>query len=214
MKFFEFEIFRDFKNILQHAVLTKHANLVNFKSKTQPIFFKNQLHGTKIFSLKKPQFNLEGDVLMTNLKQIPLGIRIADCASIMIFDPIKRAIANIHAGWRGLSQRIIQKAVQELSRRFSCKPKNLLVGISPMLGVCCSIFSDPSRELPKFLHQYITEENHVNLWAIAEGHLRECGVKQGNIENPRICTFCNPENFHSFRRDKTDSRFCTIIMLK
>ena len=72
-------------------------------------------------------------------------------------------------------------------------------------------FSNPEIELPKFLHNYIAEENHVNLWAIAESHLRECGVKQAHIENPRICTFCNPEHFNSFRRDKTDERFCTVL---
>ena len=96
---------------------------------------------------------------------------------------------------------------------FNSKPKNILAGISPMLGVCCSVFSDPKNELPEFLHNYIAEENHVNLWAIAEGQLRECGILQNHIENPRICTLCNPENFYSHRRgDK--NRFCTIIMLR
>lgn len=220
--FFEFEIFNDFRGILHHAVLTRHTDPDDSKSirkileiAAQPIFFKNQLHGTKIVSLKTAplRLGLEGDILITNQREIPLGIRIADCASILIFDPVKKIIANIHAGWRGLAKCAIRYTIQRMSRVFDSKPKNILVGISPMLGVCCSIFSDPKNELPKFLHSYISEKNHVNLWAIAEGQLRECGISQNHIENPRICTFCNPENFCSYRRgDK--NRFCTIIMLR
>ena len=227
--FFEFEIFRDFRGVLRHAVLTRKTKPENTRSiqkilntKAKPIFFKNQLHGIETVAIKKGStlasldrgINCLGDIFMTNLKEIPLGIRIADCASILLFDPMKRVIANIHAGWKGLAKRIIRHAIKQMAEKFDSKPENIFAGISPMLGVCCSSFSNPEIELPKFLHNYIAEENHVNLWAIAESHLRECGVKQAHIENPRICTFCNPEHFNSFRHDKTDERFCTVIMLR
>lgn len=221
--FFEFEIFRDFRSVLRHAVFTRKTKPENTRSiqkilntTTKPLFFKNQLHGIEISAIKKKltDENFYGDIFMTNLKEIPLGIRIADCASILLFDPVKRIIANIHAGWKGLAKRIIRHTIRQMAEKFNSKPENIFAGISPMLGVCCSVFSNPLIELPKFLHNYIAEENHVNLWAIAEGQLRECGVKQSHIENPRICTFCNPEHFNSFRRDKTDERFCTLIMLR
>lgn len=226
--FFEFEIFRDFRDTLRHAVFTRETKPADTESiqkvlntKAKPLFFKNQLHGVGTMAIKKKSIGggkvaplCLGDIFMTNLKEIPLGIRIADCASILLFDPMKRVIANIHAGWKGLTKRIIRHAIRQMAEKFNSKPENIFAGISPMLGVCCSSFSNPEIELPKFLHNYIAEENHVNLWAIAEGQLRECGVKQAHIENPRICTFCNPEHFNSFRRDKTDERFCTLIMLR
>lgn len=221
--FFEFEIFRDFRGILRHAVFTRKTKPADtesiqkiFNTKAKPLFFKNQLHGIETVAIKNPDLKgaIFGDIFMTNLKEIPLGIRIADCASILLFDPMKRVITNIHAGWKGLAKRIIRHAIRQMAEKFNSKPENIFAGISPMLGVCCSSFSNPTAELPKFLHNYIAEENHVNLWAIAEGQLRECGVKQAHIENPRICTFCNPEHFNSFRRDKTDERFCTLIMLR
>jgi YfiH family protein len=228
--FYEFEIFQQFRSGLRHAVFTRHSDISSpstvqtiFETNAHPIAFKNQLHGTQIQTVSlRTRFvgtrrsNLEGDVFITESKNIPLVIRIADCASILLFDPSKKIIANIHAGWRGLAAKIIHHAVRELNERFRVRPENIFAGISPMLGPCCSHFSQPKKELPKFLHSYIIPENMVDLWSITEGQLSECGVLEKHIENPRICTFCNPEDFFSYRRRREgdSGRFGTAIMLK
>lgn len=220
--FYEFEIFQDFKNILNHAVFTRRANLnktnVNLAEIT---WFVRQMHGSKSIILKraesapkKPQKHLEGDAFITAIPGIPIGVRIADCASILIFDPKKKVIANIHAGWRGLSQKIISKTITKMSQVFNCNPCDFLAGISPMIGPCCCHFKNPQGELPRFLHRFITEENTVDLWAAVESALVECGVKKTNIENPRICTFCTPEDFYSYRREGGDKRFGAAIEIR
>jgi hypothetical protein len=221
--FYEFEIFQDFKGILKHAVFTRLTNINDQKiikkaldTDAEPVAFKEQMHGTNVLSLRgaERQSNLLGDSLITAESNTPLVIRIADCASILIFDPRKKVIANIHAGWKGIAARIIHKTIDSMRKRFGCESKNLLCAISPMVGPCCCRFSDPEKELPKYMHTYISEENTVDLWAAVESHLRECGVPKKNIENPRICTFCNPEEFFSYRRDGNTGRFGTAIMLK
>lgn len=220
---YEFEIFRDFKGILKHAVFTRHSDVNNpetikkaLGTDSEPVAFKEQMHGTKAIvtlSLSKGDTILCGDALITAEKNLPLVIRIADCASILIFDPVKNVIANVHAGWRGFAQKIIHSTIQKMRERFLSNPRDLLVGVSPMIGPCCCRFSDPERELPRAMHKHITEENTVNLWSTAEEQLRECGVLQNHIENPRICTFCNPEDFFSYRREGDAGRFGTAIML-
>lgn len=219
--FFEFEIFQAHSNVLSHAVFSKHLDVTNgnlvreiIDSKNPPVSFKNQLHGTDLFVIDGPEFDQDGDALITKASQIPLVIRVADCASVILFEPQKRIIANIHAGWRGISKKIIHKTISQLADRFKVKSKNLLAAISPMIGPCCCRFSNPHKELPKFMHRYITEENTVNLWGAVEGQLRECGILEQNIENPRICTVCNPEDFYSYRRDGTTDRFGTVVMLR
>lgn len=224
--FYEFEIFRDFAGILKHAVFTRHTDVGNKASlqkaleiNVPPISFEQQMHGTSAHVIDEKRLNdknlgrQKADVWITNQKNVPILIRSADCASIMLFDPTKKVIANIHAGWRGLAQKIICKTINKMRERFGCSSQNIFAGIGPMLGPCCSRFTDPQNELPKFLHQYVSEENFVNLWAITEGHLRECGLPLCHVENARICTFCNPEEFVSRRREKGTERFCTVIML-
>ncbi|MBI2638517.1 polyphenol oxidase family protein [Candidatus Peregrinibacteria bacterium] len=239
--FYEFEIFQQFRRGLKHAVFTRHSDILTpktvqtiFETNAHPVAFKNQLHGTKLhiipaqFNEKKvaqPRLGInclaslrlglfEGDIFVTSEQQIPLVIRIADCASILLFDPTKKIIANIHAGWRGLAAKIIHRTIQKLQQRFLVRPENIFAGISPMLGPCCSRFTEPKKELPNFLHQYILQKNMVNLWSITESQLRECGVLKKHIENPRICTSCNPENFFSYRREGDSGRFGTAIMLQ
>lgn len=226
--FYEFELFQKFRGGLRHAVFTRHNDISSpstvqriFETDAHPIAFKNQLHGTKIVNVI-PANNVipakagiyEGDVFITEFSNLPLMIRIADCASVILYDPAKRVIANIHAGWRGLAQKIIHKTIDRMGKRFGTKSKNLIAAISPMIGPCCCRFSDPYKELPRFMHKYIGEENMVDLWAAAEGHLRECGVLPEYIENPRICTFCNPEDFNSYRREGNFGHFATAVMLQ
>lgn len=220
--FYEFEQLQDFRGTLRHAVFTKHTDIKNSEivkktlgTEDEPVFFSKQLHGAKTHVIKiNRNKNLEGDVLITAAKNIPLVIRIADCASVFLFDPDKKAIANIHAGWRGIAKRVIGTAIEKMRSVFGSKSESIFACISPMIGPCCCVFSNPFQELPKFMHEYIAEENMVNLWAAAENHLRECGIKESKIENPRICTACNPEDFFSLRRSKKEQeRFGTAIML-
>lgn len=226
--FYEFEIFQQFRGGLEAAVFTRHSDISSppvvqtiFETDAQPVAFKNQLHGTQIQAVSlRTRFagtrrsNLEGDVLITRRSQIPLVIRIADCASILLFDPTKKIIANIHAGWRGLAKKVIQHAINKLHQRFGVRSENIFAGISPMLGSCCSRFTEPKKELPAFLHKYILNENLIDLWSAAEDQLHGCGIPENQIENPRICTFCNPKDFFSYRREGDSGRFGTAIMLK
>lgn len=224
--YFEFEIFQNIPQIT-HCVFSRHTDIHNeteikkaLNISSSPLSFKKQLHSAEIWVIKKDRpestesVEREGDALITNAKETPLLIRIADCAGVLLFDKKNNVIANIHAGWRGLAQKIIWKTINRMAKRFGSTSNNILACISPMLGPCCSRFTDPEKELPKFLHRHISEENHVNLWAATEGQLRECGLDEANIENPRICTYCNPEIFYSFRREKTEKRFGTVIMLR
>lgn len=221
ISFYEFELFKNFKGLLRHGVLPRQSSIDKrdvfnaiLGENKRPLSFLKQLHGDKIIIAGKFDEKLTGDALITKKQGFPLLIRIADCASIIIFDPMKKVIGNIHAGWRGIAKRIIKNTVLTFQNRFGSNPKNLIIGISPMLGPCCSQFSDPEKELPRFMHGYIGEENMVNLWAAVEGQLKECGIPESNIENPRICTACNIKNFYSYRKEGEKSgRFGTVIML-
>jgi len=78
-----------------------------------------------------------GDALITNHAQILLSVRVADCMPILLVDCQNRAVAAVHAGWRGALGRIVEKAAGEMRRVFHSRPENLIAAIGPSIRGCC-----------------------------------------------------------------------------
>ena len=90
------------KNIKQNLRIACQKLSLHYKK----IFLLNQIHSNKFYFLKnKPKKKLSGDGLITNKKNLALGILTADCAPVLIVDPQKKIIAAVHAGWRGADSR-------------------------------------------------------------------------------------------------------------
>lgn len=186
---------------------------------SERLFSSKQVHGDKIFVITgETDFSSplgEYDAFITAAKQRPLLVRFADCQGALILDPVKRVIAAVHCGWRGSTLNILGKTVLKMIENFDCDPADLIVGISPSLGPCCAEFTDPSKELPEFMQQYVNEKNCVDLWQCSLNQLKEAGVLVENIEVEKICTACNKDLFFSHRRDKGNTgRMAAIIALK
>jgi hypothetical protein len=78
-----------------------------------------------------------GDGLMTRESGILLTIRIADCLPVLLVDPQRRAVAAVHAGWRGALARVIEKAVGDMRRAFASQPRKLIAALGPSIRACC-----------------------------------------------------------------------------
>ena len=78
-----------------------------------------------------------GDALLTDQPGILPSVRAADCMPILIADTCRRAIAAVHAGWRGALQRIVEKALGEMRRAFDSDPADLVAAIGPSIRACC-----------------------------------------------------------------------------
>ena len=79
----------------------------------------------------------QGDALITNEPGILLTIQTADCVPILLADPQSRAIAAIHAGWRGTVRRIAAKALGRMQMEFGTKPEDAIAALGPGIGRCC-----------------------------------------------------------------------------
>jgi len=104
------------------------------------LVFTNQLHGVKVLVLKKGDVSdvqidkrptLEGDALVTDIPGKALVIKVADCQAVMMVDPVRRVIANVHSGWRGSIHNIIAKTIDIMQEKFSCRPADMCAGIGP-----------------------------------------------------------------------------------
>ncbi len=190
----------------------------------QNVIGANQTHSKNILVVdeKFVQFQAQNeevdniDGFVTALKEIGLLIKVADCQAILIFDPVKKVIAAVHAGWKGQVQDISGEAIKIMVNDFGSRPENILVGISPSLGPCCAFFSDPAKELPPTFAPFILNEDRVDLWSYSLWQLEQHGILPENIELARVCSFCGGgEKFFSFRRDRgITGRFGALIFLK
>lgn len=156
---------------------------------------------------------LVGDALITNIPQKYLVMQVADCQSILLYDPIGQVVANVHSGWRGSINNIIGCTIQAMEKYFGCISNDIVAGVSPSLGPCCSEFVNYKREIPKKYWEYKDVNNHFDFWSVSLDQLCQAGVSIENIRLSRICTKCNTDRFFSFRREGTTGRFATLIGL-
>ncbi|OQY01648.1 MAG: hypothetical protein B6I26_03330 [Desulfobacteraceae bacterium 4572_130] len=203
-------VFKNRKKILQ---------FMKFKKS----FYLNQVHGKEIFILKKDNYlknqkidinNRVGDGIVTNIPEILLVIQTADCQSILMYDPLKKVIANIHSGWQGSIQNIIKAGIDTMINCFQCKPENILSCIGPSLGPCCCEFINYKTEIPKNLWKYKLKNNYFDFWKLSFDQLILQGVKSHNIEIKKKCTKCSTKDFFSYRKEKITGRFASVLGIK
>ncbi len=160
-----------------------------------------QVHADRILSVRGetvPPYE-EADALMTDESGLLLLVRIADCAPVFLFDPDRRCISLVHAGWRGIAAGIIGKAITRLTDEFGSDPGHLIAAVGPSLGTCCAEFSNPAEELPPRLFPYIRDGRKVDLQRIVCDQLTESGIVGDHLEMKESCTVCNPELYYSHR---------------
>lgn len=169
---------------------------------------------------KPPEFKADG--IITDNPAVTLFMRFADCTPILLYDPQKRAVGIVHAGWLGTVRRAAGETVKAMQAVFGSNPAEILAVIGPSIGPDhYEVGSDVElhvryafgREADSLLHRNHGPKAHFDLWAANELVLRQAGVQQ--IQTARLCTACHPEDWYSHRaqRGKT-GRFGALIALR
>ena len=180
------------------------------------LVFTNQVHADGILTVKVEDLlgwtgslheKKTADAVITDATGICLAIQVADCQAVVVYDPDRAVVANIHSGWRGSITNIIGRTVQTMIAEFGCDPGNLLAGISPSLGPCCAEFVNFKQEIPKEFWSYRMSKDHFDFWAISRDQLIQAGVPKKSIEISGCCTRCHPEHFYSYRLEQATGRF-------
>ncbi len=153
--------------------------------------------------------SVPADALITALDGIILGVSVADCVPLLLFDPRKGIVATVHGGWRSTAARLGSKVVRKMGEIFGTRPEDIVVGIGPAIGPCCYEVDEPvisafSNLSPRW-KEWVQEEGrgrwHLNLATANRWLLLEAGVPQGQIFSSEVCTSCQQELFFSHRRD-------------
>lgn len=184
-----------------------------------------QTHSNNVEIVKEVGLNkvLNTDGLITHQKDIPLGITTADCIPIIIYDPIKQVIANVHSGWKGTLNKIVLNAVKKMQQEYDCNIEDLLFFFGPSICQDCfeveeevkKMFEDvfgnkyiKTGDIINGIQKYYIDLNNINLEM-----LTSIGVPQKNVYISNICTRCNHDKLHSYRASKDFKLLITIITL-
>jgi hypothetical protein len=197
---------------------TVKTNLEIVKSAmgTGHLIFMNQVHGTDIAVLRSPlpEQPVRADAIMTDLTDVAIMVKQADCQGVILFDPEKKALANVHCGWRGNTRNLLPAVVRRMKREFGTEARDLRAGIGPSLGPCCAEFVTHKDLFPDTFNRFMVRKNHFDLWEISRWQLTAEGLLEEHIETALICTRCRTDLFYSYRAEKVTGRFATVAMLR
>jgi len=171
----------------------------------------SQVHGSDVYVMTDPDDTrpIEGyDAVITNIAGAAVGVLTADCVPILLYDPIARAVAAVHAGWAGTVKNIAAHAVERMSREYGTQPSDVLAAVGPSIGPCCYEVDEkvigPLRESIGGWGTLTspTGPGHwrLDLWETNRRVLAGAGVLPDNISVLGLCTACNPEQFFSHRQ--------------
>lgn len=185
--------------------------------------YAEQNHGTDILRFSRnrrigtdenPAPPFSGDAMITDISGKVLIVQVADCQSVLLYDPVRNVAANVHSGWRGSIRNIIGRTVGVMKHSFDCLPEDVIAGVGPSLGPCCAEFINYTSEIPEALWKYKDDADHFDFWSLSRDQLSEAGVSAENIDLSGMCTRCNTDRFFSYRGEGTTGRFAVAIGLK
>jgi YfiH family protein len=161
------------------------------------------------------------DALMTNQKQIPLVIFVADCVPVILFDPLKQVCAVVHDGWRGTVARLAAKTVFAMTVAYGCRPSDILAYIGPSISAAHFEVSEATagqfRRMSPAYADCVRETKNiltVDLWQANRQLLIDAGLAEKHIDLTESCVYEDRERFFSYRRDCSHTgRMAAFVML-
>ena len=180
----------------------------------------NQIHSNKIFFINNNNLNKDiyGDGLITENKNIALGILTADCAPIFIFDKKKSIVCCLHSGWKGALNNIVSKGIKKIKRK-KIKSQNIIVIVGPCLGFSNFEvdkkfklkFIKKNRSYQKFFKSKNRNKDIFDLRSLINFQISKERID--NVFNIRKDTYKNSHIFFSHRRATHQNKIQTGRMI-
>ena len=173
-----------------------------------------QVHGAQIAVARKGSSAFwsppRADGIVSDDESVAVAVRVADCAPVLIADSTRRAVAAVHAGWRGTMQGIVGAGVAALESEFGCRPADLVAAIGPCLGPCCGemgaevveMFRQAGHKddaIGRWFQPGPSGKPYFDLWRANREQLEAAGLRPDRIFSAGLCSRSHPEVFHSYR---------------
>jgi polyphenol oxidase len=174
-----------------------------------------QVHGNVIAMARRGETGgwqrPEADAIITDDPSIAIGVRVADCAPVLLFDPVRNVAAAVHAGWRGTAAGVSLVAARSMTQAdFGCRASDVVAAIGPCLGRCCGEVGSEVREAfrangtsDEMLDRWFTQGHGDRLFLDLEranrDQLEQAGLDPERIFASGLCTKTNHARLHSYR---------------
>ena len=197
-----------------------------------PVIQGHQVHACEIAVVDRPGMtreDLEGfDAFVTRLPGVAIGVRTADCIPVLIFDPVQRVVAAVHAGWKGTVLQVSQKTLRLMEEQFGSKAAQLSAVIGPGIGP--DSFQVGEEVVERFRNAGFPMEriwafhgpgdgtpmsggHHIDLFQANRWLLEKAGIPAANIQVVGIDTFTTPAYFSARREGVHCGRIINSIRL-
>lgn len=200
----------------------RHQLLEELQLPAEPQWLE-QIHGDRAVEARDDGLVRTADASFALGPGAVCAVLTADCLPVLFCDRAGTRVAVAHAGWRGLAEGILRSTVAALD----CPPGELLVWLGPAIGpqafetgvdVLEAFFEHAqngahTESIAECFRPHSEKPLHfrADIYGLARAELHQLGVK--DIHGGDRCTVSEPENFFSYRRDKTTGRMASLIWL-
>lgn len=165
-----------------------------------------QVHSDRAVEASAPGCLGEGDALFAQIPGRVIGVKTADCVPVLLVDARSRAVAAVHAGWRGTVARIAARTLEAMQSRFGTRPEDVEAAIGPAIAACCfEVGPEVSAGFRELFPERMDLESrvHIDLHEANRRILIQAGVAPDSIHVAgHLCTRCSDGEFCSYRRDR------------
>ncbi len=194
-----------------------------FNCRPDAIVRVRQVHGREVLVVRPGEAlapRLEADAIVSVDPARVVSVRTADCVPIVIADRCCRAVAVVHAGWKGTAAGVAGATIEAL-QGLGVPASDLVAAIGPSIGPCCYQVDDKVR--------HVFGSTGADAWFVGDGpgrwrldlaqanrdHLTACGVSESAISTAGACTSHRPDDWFSYRRDGKDTgRMVAAVRVK
>ncbi len=165
----------------------------------------HQVHGSEVLTVIKPGNYSGYDALITQQPDIALAVTVADCTPVLIYDPKKRAVAAIHAGWRGTVGKIVEKTLSKMQEEFGTDPADCLAYVGTCIDECSFEVGDEVAAQFADDHKRFNQKAgkfYVDLKKANRDQLIGAGLLSFNVQISPYSTVLNNEDYFSHRLEK------------
>lgn len=209
----------------EHVYLNRVRSFREMSRQPESVYDVWQVHSSDVIWTTGPRparvRHRKADAILTDRPEVTLFMRFGDCVPILLFDPVKKVIGVIHAGWVGTVKGIVSETVRTMQIAYRCYPGDILAAIGPSIAVHhyevgFEVVTQVEEKFGTDASEFLLRKNkstYFDLWLANQYLLESAGVNK--VEISGICTACNLQDWFSHRGENGETgRFGVLIALE
>ena len=166
---------------------------------------------------------METHAMITNPPAVPLTNLVADCAPVVLYDPVHQAAGVAHSGRVGTIKGVIPQTIKAMAATFGSSPGDLLIGIGPAIGAAsyeigaaeaAEVTTAFGTDAPRLLTTTRPGHATFDLTGAIRRQLRAAGVTAGHVHDLAVDTRTSTDDFFSDRAARPCGRFAAVACLR